>query len=184
MQNQLKPLSAVLGFIGMVLGFSLSVIPTYADIKFQSGNASLNLTTLMDASKLPGSTAIHLGKTIEIANNNKYVFQAKEMNELLIAKYPREIFGWSIRRTLDNPPAAIYEEATGKLRELDPFAAICFQADSATLLFQLFQRLSPEDQVEIIKYWGLPTEATPNVAVPFTSLTQQLQIRLAGICQQ
>lgn len=183
-QNQLKPLSAVLGFIGMVLGFSLSVIPTYADIKFQSGNASLNLTTLMDASKLPGSTAIHLGKTIEIANNNKYVFQAKEMNELLIAKYPREIFGWSIRRTLDNPPAAIYEEATGKLRELDPFAAICFQADSATLLFQLFQRLSPEDQVEIIKYWGLPTEATPNVAVPFTSLTQQLQIRLAGICQQ
>jgi hypothetical protein len=183
-QNQLKPLSAVLGFIGMVLGFSLSAIPTYADIKFQTGNAKLNLTTLMDASKLPGSTAIHIGKTIEIANNNKYVFQAKEMNELLITKYPREIFGWTIRRTLDNPTAEVYDQATAKLEELDPYASICLKPDASVLLFQLFQKLPPKDQVEIIQYWGLPTGATPNPEIPFASLTPELQIRLAGICQQ
>jgi len=183
-QNQLKPLSAVLGFIGMVLGFSLSAIPTYADIKFQTGNAKLNLTTLMEASKLPGSTAVHLGKTIEIANNNKYVFQAKEMNELLITKYPREIFGWTIRRTLDNPTAEVYNQATAKLEELDPYASICLKPDASVLLFQLFQKLPSKDQVEIVQYWGLPTGATPNPEIPFASLTPELQIRLAGICQQ
>jgi O-antigen ligase len=184
MPNQLRPLSAVLGFIGMVVGFSLAVVPTYADMKFQEGNASLNLTTLMDASKLPGSTAIHLGKTIEIANNNNYVFQAKEMNDLLISQYPREIFGWTIRRTLDNPSADVYKDSTINLEQLDPFAAICLKPDSATLLFQLFQRLSPRDQLEIVRYWNLPAGAVSDVGRPFLELTPGLQIQLAGFCQR
>lgn len=182
--NQLRPLSAVLGFIGMVVGFSLAVIPTYADIKFQDGNASLNLTTLMDASKLPGSTAIHLGKTIEIATNNNYVFQAKEINDLLVSRYPREIFGWTIRRTLDNPSAEVYNDATKNLDLLDPYAAICLKPDSATLLFQLFQKLSPEDQVEIVRYWNLPEGAIASADRPFSSLTPELQVQLAGLCQR
>ena len=182
--NQLKPLSAVLGFIGMVLGFSLSAIPAYADIKFQDGNATLNLTTLMDASKLPGATAIHLGKTVEIANSNQYLFQAKEINDLLIKQYPREIFGWTIRRSLDNPSAEVYNAATKQLEELDPFASFCLKPDSTTQLFQLFQKLTPDGQAEIIKYWNLPSGALPNPALPFSQLTTQLQTQLGNFCQQ
>jgi len=56
---------SILGFIGMVLGFSLAAIPINADVKFQGGNSTANLTQLMEASKTLGSTSIHIGKTLD-----------------------------------------------------------------------------------------------------------------------
>lgn len=182
-KNQLTPLPAVLGFVGMILGFSMAAIPAYADMQYQTGNAKLNLTLLMEASKLPGSTAIHLGKTLEIANENKFFFQAKAINELLIQRFPREIYGWTVRRTLDNPSQDIFNAASAQLEKLDPFAAICLKPDAQTNFLQLFQKLSPKDQREIVRYWGLPTEAFANPEIPFAQMTPQLQARLIGFCQ-
>ena len=181
--NQLKPLAAVLGFIGMVLGFSLAAIPVNADLKFQQGNAKLNLTDLVNASKTIGSTAIHLGKTVEIANNNKFIFQAKEVNDLLIKNYPREIFGWTIFRTLDNPSVDQVTYATQQLRNLDPVGSLCLNPDPVTDFLTLLRALPVEKQKDVVKYWGLPISTFADNARPFAVISPELRTRLQAFCQ-
>ena len=182
-ENQLRPFSAILGFIGMVLGFSLAAIPINADVKFQVGNSTANLTELMEASKTLGSTSIHIGKTLEIANNNKFTLQAKEINDLLIKEYPREVFGWTILRTLDNPDIGKVNLAIKEISQLDPYGASCLAPDATNQLLLLLRALPLDKQQEVVKYWGLPSDALIDSSRPFEQITPSLQARIESFCR-
>ena len=183
MDKKIIKTAAILGFIGMVLGFSLAAIPINADVKFQGGNSTANLTKLMEASKTLGSTSIHIGKTLEIANNNKFTLQAKEINDLLIKEYPREVFGWTILRTLDNPDAGKVSKAIDEISKLDPYGASCLAPDATNKLLLLLKALPPDKQREVVKYWGLPSDALIDSSRPFEQITPALQARIELFCR-
>jgi O-antigen ligase len=179
---ELKPLSAALGFVGLVAGFSLAVPPLHADMKYQSASVRRDLSLMMDASKMPGATAIHIGKTIEIAISNNFLFQAKEMDKLLVSRYPREIYGWQVMRTLDSPSLAEVELASSKIGSLDPNYALCLSSDPAQTIFNRLSKLNENQQIALTSYWPDRSALFPEPSQPFKVLTSELRARLLNFC--
>lgn len=108
---------SIFGLVGFVLAF----IPWKADVDFRSALDSKDLSRIESAATKPGATAFHLGLAIDTAASNNYGPQAYELAQKLIARYPRDFYGWKVLSVLTNATVQERSNARKVLKQLDPY---------------------------------------------------------------
>ena len=92
-----------------------------ADADFRSARQKGDLNKLLLSAKELGASAFHISNVISIAVDNNFPDQARELDMVLLDKYPRDIYGWRIRYALINSSIDEKKEAVKMIQELDPF---------------------------------------------------------------
>jgi O-antigen ligase len=119
-----RPMSAsnvLAGALGLAIGFTLSVIPLNADMKYREGSDRGNLGQLFAASKSLGATQFHRELVLDFALRNDRVAEVKEIASGLVDEYPRNFFGWKVLSVASASSDAERGSALQILRKLDPF---------------------------------------------------------------
>ena len=119
--RNLNARTSLISLIFLVIGFSVSFLPLKTDAEYRSARNHGDLNRLMTSSTQAGSTAFHLDNVISLAIENNYLDQAKTLNDTLLKKYPRELYGWRIIANLSNYSDLDKKAARIKINELDPF---------------------------------------------------------------
>lgn len=119
--KMLSPSNSLLVMLGFMTGLSIAFAPVRADMNFRSAQTKGSLEEMRAASLSIGGTAWHLNLTLDLAIRNKYEDFALQTAEILVARYPRDFFGWRVIQTspLTSPNRAA--EAARVVRALDPF---------------------------------------------------------------
>jgi O-antigen ligase len=123
-QNRRKLLPAAAGLsaiAGFALGFALSFPALHADSKHFAALKSGSIQNLISSSKMPGTTAFHMSQVIQKASSANLQSEAREVDERLINRFPRDYFGWVARYDLAATSPAERLAAINSLRKLDPF---------------------------------------------------------------
>lgn len=118
---QLSPGRSLLALLGFSIGFALAAIPALADARYRSASDRGDLSLMVEASSVVGSTQFHRELTLDFALRNNRIPEVKQIAESLVADYPRSFFGW---RVLSVASASTPEERARALevaRRLDPF---------------------------------------------------------------
>ena len=118
---QLPASVALLGVMGVGVGFVLAFLPFNADAKFKNALQTGNPVEQLNQAKALGATAYHMELALDAAikaNNEPLVTEI--VNELL-TRYPRDFMGWQVRQVLTSASPAERERAYRRLKELDPF---------------------------------------------------------------
>jgi O-antigen ligase len=105
----------------LILGFSLAFVPWNADHRYYSAYNSRDLNAMMEAVKVKGSTSWHISQVIEAAMKNNFTAQATEMDNLLLARNPRDYFGWRVRYFLTTSSPEQKAESIVRMKNLDPY---------------------------------------------------------------
>jgi hypothetical protein len=117
----MKASHALVGFLGLFLGFVLTAIPMNADIRYRDASNRGDLNAMIAATNLLGSTEFHKELVLDFAMRNNLGMEVKNLATELVREYPRSFFGW---RVLSVAALSTPEErfaALEKARELDPF---------------------------------------------------------------
>ena len=113
--------SGALALIFGVIGFALAYIPFNADAKYKAANLTGNLTNIIKAVELPGTSGWHISQALNVAIVNNFSDQAKTLDNLLLTKYPRDIYGWKMLYYMTSSTPAEKQAAFAKLIEMDPY---------------------------------------------------------------
>ena len=117
----LPPLSGLSAIAGLLIGFTLAYIPFSADAKYKSAINLRAMDTIIQSTRLLGSSAFHSELALDTAIKNNLTEQAKEISDYLITKYPRDFMGWKARWVLSTSTDSQKAQAKRKLRALDPY---------------------------------------------------------------
>jgi hypothetical protein len=112
---------ALVGALGLSVGFTLAAIPLNADIKYRASSNRGDLAQMLAAASSLGSTEFHRELVLDFAMRSNKVAEVKEIASGLVADYPRSFFGW---RVLSVASASTEEErarALLEVRRLDPY---------------------------------------------------------------
>jgi hypothetical protein len=112
---------ALVGALGLFVGFTLAAIPLNADIKYRASSNKGDLAQMLAAASSLGSTEFHRELVLDFAMRSNKVAEVKEIASGLVADYPRSFFGW---RVLSVASASTEEErarALLEVRRLDPY---------------------------------------------------------------
>jgi len=120
-QNQIPAKAAVSMIAGSAIGFSLAFIPWNADVKYKSALQKRVIVEMMKSVDSLGSTSFHSELVISAAMSINAFDQAKETSFRLVAKKPRNFFGWKVISLLPNVTEVERATALAKLRVLDPY---------------------------------------------------------------
>ena len=121
-RGKLLPAAAgIISILGFAVGFSLSFPALYADSKHFSALKSGSIPNLISASKLIGTTPFHMSQVIQKSISANLQSEAREVNEMLITKFPRDYFGWVARYELPTTTPTERVDAQKQLKRLDPF---------------------------------------------------------------
>jgi len=122
MKTRLLPaFSAIMGFIGICVGFFLVWFPLNADSNFFAAYKSRDWENISDSVEAVGSSAWHLSRSAELAFQQQSFDEALEQAQKITSRYPRDFFGWRLLLYLPNSSESLKIQARSKLRELDPF---------------------------------------------------------------
>ena len=113
--------TSLMSLIFLVIGVLVSIFPLKTDADYRSARNHGDLNKLMTSSTQAGSTAFHLSNVISLAIENNYLDQAKTLNNILVSKYPRELYGWRIIANLSKYSDSEKKSARIKISDLDPF---------------------------------------------------------------
>ena len=117
----LSPAAGLSAIAGFVMGFSIAFPALNADAKYFAAVKSGSLASMVKTTDMLGTSAFHLGRVIERAMSMNSLNEARQVNEKLLAKFPRDYFGWAARYDLMNSTSLEKSEAARKLHALDPF---------------------------------------------------------------
>lgn len=120
-RNLLPASTSILTITGFLLGFVLSWFPLNADSKFFSAYKSRDSQALIEVTKLPGATAWHMSRVIELSFKSGAYDQAQTMTKELLRKYPRDFFGWRALWFLPTTSESEKLTALERMKQLDPF---------------------------------------------------------------
>jgi O-antigen ligase len=112
---------ALIGALGMSIGFTLSAIPLNADMKYRSSSERGDLVKMISASKSLGATEFHRELVLDFAMRNNKISEVKEIATDLVANYPRSFFGWRVLSVATASTEQERQSAFQKVLSLDPF---------------------------------------------------------------
>ena len=158
LKNTLSAGDSLAAFAGLVIGFTLTFLPLKTDSDYRKFSNAGDLSKMMEIVQMPTSSAVLVAQTQIAASKSSYFAQARELNEFLVTRYPRDFFGWQSRVVLDQMESQKVALARAKVRELDPYF-FCFEANPATLIREALSTLSPSDQWELAKFWGISLDS-------------------------
>jgi O-antigen ligase len=118
---QLPASLALLGIVGVGVGFLLSFLPFNADAKFKDALQTGNPVDQFTRAKAIGATAYHMELALDTAIKASNEALVGEIVNELLARYPRDFMGWQIRQALASTSPEDRDRAYARLRELDPF---------------------------------------------------------------
>jgi hypothetical protein len=153
-KNVLSASDSLVAFGGLAIGFTLAFLPLKSDADYRHFANQGDLLKMMETAKRSTSSAVLVGQTQIAATKNSFFLQAREMNEFLVTRYPRDFFGWQSRVVLDQMEITEQDKARIRVRELDPFF-FCFEPNSKQLIRESLFALPQSKQWELAKFWGL-----------------------------
>jgi O-antigen ligase len=119
--SQLPASVALMGIVGVGVGFLLAFIPFNADAKFKDALQSGNPADTLMRAKAVGATAYHMELALDAAIKANNEPLATEIVNELIDRYPRDFMGWQVRQVLSTGTPEDRERAYERLKEMDPF---------------------------------------------------------------
>ena len=117
----LPAFSAVMGSIGISIGFFLAWFPLNADARYFVASKSGDWARIAASVDRVGSTAWHLSRSAETAYQGQAYDKALEQAQKVTQRYPRDFAGWRFILYLPNSTQAQKDEAFSILHKLDPF---------------------------------------------------------------
>jgi O-antigen ligase len=181
--NTPPPLPVLTSAIFAFLGFSLAFLPFKLDIDFRTAMNSAELRQMMEVARSPRVQAFQIAQVANAAFSNNFVDQGREMAELLVRQYPRNLFGWTL---ISSSPGFSSEQqaiAKEKIELIDPYQALCYRANPTDLITRTLGALPGEKQSEILKNWGIPADSFLLGLAPTSGTTAELiKLRISSFC--
>jgi hypothetical protein len=152
--------SAVFGGVFACLGFALSFLPVRIDYEARVAFSSGDLNKVMSLARNPITSSFFLTQANQLTLNNKLNDQARAISEILIKRYPRNFYAWTMR--LSSPPFSSLEvsEAKLKIAEVDPIAYLCLDLNVPRNIWEFLKELPLDQQQELLRGWGIVNEPT------------------------
>lgn len=119
--SQLPASVALLGIVGLSMGFVLSFIPFNADAKFKDALETNSPIEQFSSAKSLGATAYHLELALDSAIKANDESLVNEIVKELLDRYPRDFMAWRVKQVLSTATEEERELAYLTLRKLDPF---------------------------------------------------------------
>lgn len=120
-QQLLSPSAALASFAGFCLGFAIALPPLSVDAAFRKAYESNDIVSMSQVVQKLGSSAFLIGMTLEFAAKNGNQVVGDPLNDLLNAKYPRDMYGWRVKYAKPWATPAEKALAVQKMRMLDPY---------------------------------------------------------------
>jgi len=147
--------SAITSIVFFSIAFALAFAPLKTDYDFRQSSSKGDLNGMMAASTQIPSSAFFMAQTVDIALRNNYAEQARTIDDALILKFPRDFYGWQLRRELSPLGTPQRLEAESKLKEIDPYTTLCYETDSVAIIKSKLLKLPSRKQEEILAFWKL-----------------------------
>lgn len=153
--NTPPPLAVILSVVGLGVGFTLSFIPLRADMNFRSASSQGRLDLMISATNGFATNSFLIAQANEAALRNKYQDQARALNDRLISRFPRNLYGWQARLSLSGLSESERATAVSKIKEIDPNLGICAEVNPSDRVRNLLFSLPPRQQYELARGWAL-----------------------------
>jgi hypothetical protein len=108
-------------FLGLILGFLLSIPPVVADAAYRRASSQGKFEPMYQSTHRLGSTAQHKELLLDWTVRNGLASETRLVTDELIKKYPRSFYGWRILSVSTASTAEERAAAIAKARLLDPF---------------------------------------------------------------
>ena len=151
-KNVLSASNSLVAFVGFSIGFLITFLPLKVDADYRKFANAGDLLKMMETVSRAPSSAVLIGQTQIAATRSSYHTQAKELNDLLISKFPRDFFGWQSRAVMDSVSDQEKTLARLKIKELDPFF-YCFEPNASQRIKSSLSSLPSRSQWELAKFW-------------------------------
>jgi O-antigen ligase len=119
--KQIPAFTALLGIAFCGIGFVLAFIPFSADSKYKAAAQKGSPAEIAKSVQGVGATAFHYSLAMDAAIKAQDAQLAASLAKEILAKYPRDYFALQVMATLSMVPESERQEASRKLKEMDPF---------------------------------------------------------------
>lgn len=153
--NTPPPLAVMLSAIGLAIGFTLSYIPLKTDLDYRTASSQGRLDLMMNATSGFATNSFLIAQANEAALRNKYQDQARVLNDRLISRFPRNLYGWQARLSLAGISESERQLAIGKIKAIDPNLGICAETNPSDRVRNLLLSLPSKQQYELARGWAL-----------------------------
>ena len=179
--NTPPALPVILSAFFLLIGFTASFVPFKTDMDFRTAYSSGRLEDMIAVVNRPGTNALLISQAQTAAFSGNFSDQARDLNNLIVSRYPRYIFGWITRLQLPGFSENSKNLAVQKIVELDPYYAICLGNSPIDRIIDLLSDLPSNQQFELAKGWGLASE--PNQTFSLRTLDQEpLRAKSLAFC--
>lgn len=141
--------------LGLLLGFVFAFLPFKADMDYRTASNLGRLESIMKISENFATNSFLVSQGIEVALKNGYQAQARTLDDKLISKFPRNLYGWQVRFGMPGTTEPDRVMALRKIRELDPYLSICADPNPTTKIKSLLLSLPAKKQYELARGWTL-----------------------------
>jgi O-antigen ligase len=179
--------SVLLASLMLVIGFVLSFVPLKTDADFMSATKSGSGQKMLDISERLSVNSFMLAKSASASLNSNLTDVAKVLTQRFNTKFPRTISGYLI--AYDNPVSSPSERALAleKIKELDPFVAVCFGNNSSAVFRELLEDLPSIEKYRLARGWGLVGELSTLEQSKYTfelAPIVPLQAKIMSFCER
>jgi O-antigen ligase len=153
--NTPPALAVVSSTLFLVLGFTLAFLPFKTDIDFLQATKKGSAEEMLKVIKQPTANTFMLAKASSAAFQANLPDVGKEITRNLIERYPRNLYGWL---TVYERPmffGDLKNEAFQRIKEIDPYVAICYEPDSSEIFRKILDDLPSSEQYKLARGWGL-----------------------------
>ena len=152
---QIPASSVVVGGLLACLGFALAFIPVKNDQEARFALNSRSLERILAVAKNPFTSSFLLSQAAEVTLNNNLNDEARSISQILIDRYPRNFYGWTLR--LSSPIFSESERSDARLKigEIDPNAYLCLNPGIPQNILDYLKELPLDQQVELLTGWGI-----------------------------
>ena len=182
--NTPPPLAVMTSVIALIVGFVVSYIPLKSDMDFRSASSKASLDLMMKATSGFATNSFLIAQANEAAIRNNFQDQARQLNERMITRFPRNLYGWQARLSLSNLSAAERADALNRIRLIDPNLGICIEPNPSDRVKALLLSLPAKKQYELARGWAmLPPGSNFSANFSLLALDQvALQTKINSFC--
>jgi hypothetical protein len=172
--------SSLSGAVLMLIGFTLAFLPFQADIKARQAFNSGDLAKMLALSSNPSLSSFFLTQAAQIAVNNNFPNESKTLSDILISRYPRNFYAWTLRLQSSAYSLAEQSAAKTRIKELDPNAYLCLQPNVPDNIVTFLSTLPVAKQRELLKGWAI--ENSFSFASLETDSYELVKQKIVGMC--
>jgi hypothetical protein len=181
-KNTLGAGDSLIAFIGLAIGFTISFLPLKVDADYRKFANAGDLLKIIDTVKKVPSSSILVGQAQIAATKASYFAQAKDLNDFLTTRYPREFFGWQSRAVLDDVGLQEQTIARARIKELDPYF-FCYDSNPTEEIRAALSNLPKPEQWELARFWGYDVKSLNPNQFTFDLLdAEKYRMRLEQYC--